>query len=67
MLPGANPIQAPWYEEYVAMYMPAVLEPLYVLMKEGILQNLTTEVVVLARMLDGGGSLRGCVFGLGVQ
>ena len=30
MLPGANPVQAPCYEEYTANYTPAILSPVHV-------------------------------------
>lgn len=29
ILPGANPVQAPCYENYIASYTPAVLAPIY--------------------------------------
>ncbi|PBK80068.1 hypothetical protein ARMGADRAFT_93478 [Armillaria gallica] len=43
-LPGANPVQAPCYEDYVATYMPAVVGPVYVSTEEGVVPNGTTEV-----------------------
>ncbi|KAK0442529.1 uncharacterized protein EV420DRAFT_1077422 [Desarmillaria tabescens] len=47
-LPGANPVQAPCYEEYIATYTPAIVEPVYVSTKDGVLPNGTTEVVTPA-------------------
>ncbi|KAK0481072.1 hypothetical protein EDD18DRAFT_1085525, partial [Armillaria luteobubalina] len=55
MLPGANPVQAPCYEEYVAMYMPVIVGPVYASTEESVVPNGMTEVVVSARMVDGGG------------
>ncbi|KAK0481079.1 hypothetical protein EDD18DRAFT_1085518 [Armillaria luteobubalina] len=55
MLPGANPVQVPCYEEYTVIYMPAIVGPVYVSMEEGVVPNGMMEVVVPARMVDGGG------------
>ncbi|KAK0448198.1 hypothetical protein EV421DRAFT_1676991, partial [Armillaria borealis] len=54
-LPGANPVQAPCYEDYVAAYTPAIVGPVYVTTEEGVVPNGTTEVVVPARTVDVGG------------
>ncbi|SJL01044.1 uncharacterized protein ARMOST_04360 [Armillaria ostoyae] len=54
-LPGANPVQAPCYEDYVAAYTPAIVGPVYVSTEEGVVPNGTTEVVVPARTVDVGG------------
>ncbi|KAK0477151.1 hypothetical protein EDD18DRAFT_1211617 [Armillaria luteobubalina] len=54
-LPGANPVQAPCYEEYTATYTPAIVGPVYVSMEEGVVPNGTTEVLVPATTVDGGG------------
>ncbi len=54
-LPGANPVQAPCYEEYVAAYTPAIVGPVYVSTEEGVVPNGTTEIVVPARTVDVGG------------
>ncbi|KAK0486751.1 hypothetical protein EDD18DRAFT_1193686 [Armillaria luteobubalina] len=54
-LPGANPVQAPCYEEYTATYTPAIVGPVYVSTEEGVVPNGTTEVLVPATTVDGGG------------
>ncbi|KAK0432085.1 hypothetical protein EV421DRAFT_2040887 [Armillaria borealis] len=54
MLPGANPIQALGYEEYVMLYMLAIVGPVYVSMEEGVVRNGMMEVVVPARTVNWG-------------
>lgn len=45
---GANPVQAPCYEEYIATYTPVIMEPVYVSTEDEVLPNGTTEVAVPA-------------------
>ncbi len=52
MLPEANPMQAPCYEEYEAMYTPVIVGPVYVSTEERRVPNGMTEVVVPARMVN---------------
>ncbi|KAK0226858.1 hypothetical protein EDD85DRAFT_777516 [Armillaria nabsnona] len=64
-LPGANPVQAPYYEEYVATYTPAIVRPMYVLMEEAVVPNGWQRLWYRLGWLMEGGSLRGRVFGWG--
>ncbi|KAK0226894.1 hypothetical protein EDD85DRAFT_855914 [Armillaria nabsnona] len=67
-LPGANPVQAPCYEEYTATYTPAIVGPVYVSTEGGVVPNGTTEVVVPARTVDGGRKPEGtCLWSGGVR
>ncbi len=54
-LPGANPVQVPCYEEYIATYTPAIVGLVYVSTEESTVLSGIMQIVVLARIVDVGG------------
>ncbi len=65
-LPGANPIQALCYEEYIMIYISAIVRPVYVLTEERVVPNGMTEVLEAAKMVDRrGGKTEGMCFWTG--
>ncbi|KAF5361399.1 hypothetical protein D9758_006256 [Tetrapyrgos nigripes] len=51
-LPGANPVQAPCYENYIASSIPAILDPVYVSSTSASATNPSGTVAIPATTID---------------